>query len=384
MRMILIGNYPPDKLESMERFAQLLHAEFYKVGIQVDIWRPTVFFGHLANWTIYGLGKWLGYIDKFLIFPMVLVIRLREANFRGSNVRFHVCDQGNAPYLKFLPVHRTGITCHDVLAIRGALGFSDAYTPATATGKIFQQWIFYHLSKSSCLASVTENTLKQLVALTSNKSSAIEQWRVVHNALNNDFKPLHNSKYEELLIKAGLVPDIPFILHVGSNDIRKNRKLLIDMVDCLRDQWTGLICFAGEAADKSLIGYAESLGLKNRIISIVKPNHETLVSLYNACFAFIFPSFSEGFGWPLIEAQACGAAVITSNIEPLPEVGGAGALYADPYKPEEFAKAFVLIKSKKIRFKLIERGFRNSKRFDAGKMAYSYLELHGIRPLVSA
>lgn len=384
LRIILIGNYSLDKLESMDRFVQMLYKGFIKRGITVNIWRPTVFFGRLTNRTTYGLGKWLGYIDKFLIYPVILSVRIKTESFRNSNTRFHICDQGNAPYLKFLPVDRTAITCHDVLAIRGALGFSDAYTPASKTGKIFQKWIFYHLSRSKYLASVTQNTLKQLLALTTTKSSHHEQWQVIHNALNNDFKSIDTRKYEELLIKAEMVPDIPFLLHVGSNDIRKNRKLLIDMVHSLGDQWKGVICFAGEAPDKLLMDYADYRGLKKRIITIVKPDHETLVSLYNACSALIFPSFSEGFGWPLIEAQACGAPVITSNIEPLPEVGGDGALYADPYRPQEFAKAFLLLLDKDFRSELIERGFVNTKRFEVEKMMQAYLELHGINQLMFA
>jgi glycosyltransferase involved in cell wall biosynthesis len=156
------------------------------------------------------------------------------------------------------------------------------------------------------------------------------------------------------------------------------------MVDSLGSQWMGLICFAGEAPDKSLMCYADSLGLRKRIVSIVKPNHETLVSLYNKCFAFIFPSFSEGFGWPLIEAQACGTPVIATHIEPLPEVGGDGALYADPYKPQEFAKAFLMLRDNDFRFELIERGLENSKRFEVEKMIQAYLELHGIKQLTLA
>lgn len=376
IRMILIGNYPPDHLESMDRFAQLLHSEFFKFGADVTIWRPTIFFGYLVNQTTYGIGKWLGYIDKFLIFPMVLSIRLREATFKESNTRFHVCDQGNAPYLKFLPTHKTGITCHDVLAIRGALGFSDAYTPASVTGKIFQKWIFYHLSRSNCLASVTVNTLKQLIALKSPRLSSHDGWRVVHNALNDDFNIIPAKNRDLALIAAGINPGIPFILHVGSNNIRKNRKLLIDMVDSLGDHWSGLICFAGEAPDKSLMSYAECLGLNKRIVSVIKPDHQTLVSLYNGCYAFIFPSFSEGFGWPLIEAQACGAPVITSNIEPLPEVAGDGALYADPHKPSEYAKAFILLNDETIRSALIKRGLQNAGRFDPSRMIDAYFNLH--------
>ena len=53
--------------------------------------------------------------------------------------------------------------------------------------------------------------------------------------------------------------------------------------------------------------------------------------------AFIFPSLCEGFGWPIIEAQACNALVFTSNREPMTEVGGDAAIYIDPEAPDQAA-----------------------------------------------
>ncbi len=139
--------------------------------------------------------------------------------------------------------------------------------------------------------------------------------------------------------KSGLKPRVSFLLHVGSAFPRKNRKILIDMVAALGKSWDGKICYAGETIEDELLDYAESMGVGERIISIVKPSHELLRALYSGCEAFMFPSFSEGFGWPAIEAQACGAPVIASNLAPMPEVSGEAALFADPYKPAGFCES---------------------------------------------
>src|SRR5690606_1199437 len=112
--------------------------------------------------------------------------------------------------------------------------------------------------------------------------------------------------------------------------------------------------------------------------SIIKPDHKLLVALYSACDAFIFPSFTEGFGWPIIEAQACGAPVITSNIGALLEVGGGAAMHRDPYNPKEFADAFLSLSEDVVRAQVIQRGFQNIKRFDAEKMMQAYLDLHQV------
>src|ERR1700738_951837 len=145
LRIILIGNYPPDRQESMERFAQMLGAGFGKAGRSIEIWRPEVFFGAFAKSTTSGLGKWLGYIDKWILFPLILRWRLSNKTNRNGACRFHICDHSNSPYLKCLPPARTVITCHDVLAIRGALGFEDAYVKASLPGRFLQSWILKNL-----------------------------------------------------------------------------------------------------------------------------------------------------------------------------------------------------------------------------------------------
>jgi len=100
--------------------------------------------------------------------------------------------------------------------------------------------------------------------------------------------------------------------------------------------------------------------------------------LYNAATVFIFPSFSEGFGWPVIEAQACGTPVIASNIESLMEVSDGTALHADPSKPEQFAEAFLSLKNDVLKLELIENGFKNTLRFRPERMVNAYLDLYGV------
>jgi len=66
-----------------------------------------------------------------------------------------------------------------------------------------------------------------------------------------------------------------------------------------------------------------------------------LSTLYNAAFAFLYPSLRESFGIPMLEAMACGTPIITSNTSAMPEVAGTGTQLIDPYKPEEIANAIL-------------------------------------------
>ena len=377
MQVILIGNYPPDKQESMERFAQMLSKGFNRAGVDTEIWRPVAVFGSVIN-TTQGIGKWIGYIDKWILFPMILLWRLRRQRLRKSFARYHVCDHSNAPYLKYLPKDRTVITCHDALAIRGAFGFSDAYCPASPAGVILQKWILRRLQQAGTLIVTSLLTYDHLMQLSSDRKISPDNWHIIPLAFNADFKKIEEKERDKLISQAGLQPGLPFLLHVGSALPRKNRKMLIDMVTIMGNNWDGKICFAGEAVESDLLAYAESKGLRERIVSVVKPGHEILVALYNACEAFIFPSFSEGFGWPVIEAQACGALVIASDLPPMPEVSGGAALHANPNKAEEFANAFNMLRNdQSLRAELVRKGFENVKRFNLDKMTNAYLSLHG-------
>jgi glycosyltransferase involved in cell wall biosynthesis len=380
MRIIFIGNYAPDKQESMLRFTQFLYGGFKDAGYDCEIWQPSIFIGRFCKNTVSGIAKWLGYIDKWLLFPIILSWRLRDKNLRSSETRFHICDHSNAPYLPYLPTDHTGITCHDVLAIRGALGFKDAYCTSTVAGKVLQKWILRNLSKAKLLAATSKVTLSQLQSLSNHQRTEKKDWRIIHLGFNADFKPLAPQERNELLQRIHINPDIPFILHVGSDQPRKNRKMLIDMTAALGNNWDGMICYAGQAADEKLLSYAESLGVRQRVMSAPSPDHNTLLALYSACYAFIWPSFSEGFGWPLIEAQACGAPVISSNFDPMPEVSHGTALHADPTKPEQFAEAFLKLKDDKIRSEIIRGGFVNSSSFKSANMINAYLALHGLKP----
>jgi glycosyltransferase involved in cell wall biosynthesis len=378
MRFILIGNYEKDKQESMQRFAKMLLNGFSDTSFTAEVWKPITFFGAPFRDTSSGLGKWVGYLDKWLIFPLLLRWRIAIRKNINTDTRYHICDHSNAPYLSHLPIGRTSITCHDVIAIRAALGYTDAFVSSSRMGKLFQNWIVHHLGKARLIAAVSKLTLKQLQELVNEKQTSQEHWKVIYNAFNDNFFPLSIDEAAPLINKAGIAAGKPYILHVGSDLLRKNRGLLLDMVFALGNRWNGQICFAGKPADTVLLAHAERLHLRQRMVSVTNPDHETLRALYSRCEAFIFPSYSEGFGWPVIEAQSCGVPVITSNIEPMPEVSGIGARHCDPKKPEDFAEAFWLLQNEDIRVQLIEEGYRNTSRFNNSLMIKEYLSLHGM------
>jgi glycosyltransferase involved in cell wall biosynthesis len=373
-KIILIGNYQPEKQYSMLIFEALMAEGYSKSKLNVITIRPIELFRKI-NFNSSGLKKWLAYVDKFLVFPMqLLVLRLKNIFF-SVDATFHICDHSNAFYLHFLPKSKVIITCHDVLAIRAGLGYDDTYCSATKSGKVLQKIILNALSRARKLATVSEFTLNQLTAIDT-KPQLNKKWIRIHNALSDKFVPMAKDKIPEVLGDFKPILNKAFILHIGSDLERKNRKLLVKMIYELQNDWDGLLVLAGEPLNNELLNLIEKLKITSRILQINNPTDTEIIALYSRCQAMIFPSFSEGFGWPIIEAQACGAPVITSNKAPMmSEVGGKAALYADPDNANSFADQFRRLYNEEFRKEVIRQGFENTKRFDFANTVSQYVAL---------
>jgi glycosyltransferase involved in cell wall biosynthesis len=378
--VILVANYLPDKQESMERFVQVLKQELTQKNI-VKVIRPYCLFGKLAQRHQNGIGKWLGYLDKYIVFSVhVLMLRFSHLLKAKQDLPiFHICDHSNAVYIGVLPVNRTIITCHDVLAIRGSFGYQDAYCEASRAGKVLQQWILNSLFRAKYIAFVSEFTKQQyleLLAIYGNKSNCKQSLSIVYNGFNADFSQLSSSQAWSVLNKEQIAIKQPFLLHVGSSLPRKNRVLLVQLLKTVFDNWDGIVVFAGQPIDTNLQTLIDELEVGERVVSMVKPNHEVLIALYSLCHAFVFPSFSEGFGWPLIEAQACGAPVITSNLEPMVEVCGGAAIHLPLGSILKFGEAVLQLRDSRYRVPLIEQGLVNVQRFGTETMIKGYQDLY--------
>jgi len=103
---------------------------------------------------------------------------------------------------------------------------------------------------------------------------------------------------------------------------------------------------------------------------------EKLVELYNKTSLFVYPSLYEGFGFPPLEALACGAPVMCSNVLSLPEVCGEYAFYCNPFEVDDIAFMLKkLLEDKNLREEKIKDGLNYVKRFNWDKTAKKHLEI---------
>jgi glycosyltransferase involved in cell wall biosynthesis len=116
--------------------------------------------------------------------------------------------------------------------------------------------------------------------------------------------------------------------------------------------------------DDDLVKVVERERLGGRVLFPGYIANEDKAALLSGALAFVFPSLYEGFGLPVLEAQACGCPVITSTTSSLPEVAGDGALLVDPEDTAAIAAAIGRIATDpELRQKLVESGFANVRRF---------------------
>ncbi len=362
--VLLIGNYAPDRQHSMLRFANMMLAGLTIAGIAAELIEPAPVFGRLRFGSAF-VAKWLAYLDKFLLFPRLL--RRRVAR-RGPAV-VHICDHSNAMYANWLRGLPTVVTCHDLLAVRGALGEATD-CPASATGKLLQRWIVRGLNRANAIACVSTATLHDAQRLVSGPKLTL-----IPVALNYPFAQLPAEVVDARLAQVGGL-DAPFVLHVGSNLRRKNRIAVLRIFARCAKDWDGKLVFAGEAVTAELRSLGEQLGVAGRIVSIDSPESELLEALYNRATALLYPSRFEGFGWPIIEAQACGCPVICSNSGPMPEVAGEAGLLHDVDDEEGFAADLLRLTNRGERDRWSAKSVANAKRFAPENMIAEYINLY--------
>jgi len=361
-RILVVGNYPADQQQSMIRFADLL-LQIYRPQTQVQLFCPPVLVTRLPGLPSVA-RKYLAYVDKLILFPLWLVLRARSYNL------IHIADHSNAFYAFCCSPRRCLVTCHDLLAVRGAMGDSTAACKASAYGLWLQRLIMAGLRRSGAVSFVSQATFDDYQKLVGGPPS--QRHAVIPNPLNAPFtadaSDLDLSEAEQALLPPG-----PFLLMVGSGLPRKNRALALQLIERLGSSSPFRLVFAGEPLSTAEQVFSESHRLGDRLLSITRPSHALLNRLYCQAHALLFPSLAEGFGWPLLEAQACGCPVIASTTTSIPEVAGSAALYADPHDVSAFADHVRALADPLERARLIQLGHQNLCRFSLDVVSDAYL-----------
>jgi glycosyltransferase involved in cell wall biosynthesis len=379
MKLVLICHPNFSRSQSMPRFAGMLKAAYESRGHSVEVWSPSA---RVFNWVPERLSKWAGYVDQYLLFPMTM----RTAVTRTSrDTLFVFCDQALGPWVPLVRDRPHVVHVHDLLALRSALG-DIPENPTGASGRLYQRYIRRGFRQGSHFISVSKKTLTDLNRFGGVKAATSE---VVYNGMNFPYAPLPPAQARTILESAGIaMPEAGMVLHVGGGQWYKNLTGVVAIYAEYVSRATEplpLWCVSPEPSSEIRAAIAK-IPQKGRVVFLGSVESATLQALYSGARVFLFPSLAEGFGWPLVEAQACGCPVITTDEAPMNEVAGAAACYlprlAAPTDIEPWARhgavalQGLLSESPAGKAQRREAGLAWAKRFDQNATIDAYLAIY--------
>lgn len=316
------------KVMSMDRYAHNLFENVRRLpDIYAKSFRP-------EDSRLPFVGK---YLTLWLNYPRIAKKKRADIN--------HILDHSISHLIGSLEAEKTIITCHDLigLEIPGSTPFWKR--------KIFWRNVIKNMLKARKIITVSQHTKNDILKYSSCKSNDIV---VIYEGVSTKFRQIEKDKIDERFKFRK-----PAILHVGHDNFYKNVEGLIKAIALLKKE--ALLVKVGPISKR------QSRLLKRLKIDFVQfldLSEEELIQIYNAGDLLVYPSRHEGFGFPVLEAMACGCPVICSNAGSLPEVASDAATMVSPDDIQGIAKAIErILASQDLRQELIERGFRQAKKF---------------------
>jgi len=284
----------------------------------------------------------------------------------------------------FVPAHTLPLvhpkkvitTCHDVAFLRLP---QDYDWPALKYHKFAIKFAVRHATKIIAVSEFTKQELMEFFRVSPDRIS------VVPNGYNSDRYKLIEDKEAIAGVLAKYNLSRPYLLYVGRLETKKNTPGLVQAFNVLKKNSKFLV----QNSDLKLVLVGgPGVGFKKVTQAIVENNlsdqvvmpgwvgEDDLPYLISGAAAFIFPSFYEGFGIPILEAMACGTPVVASGIPAIREVAGEAAYLIDPYSPENIAEGISrVLTDENLREDLKIRGLDRAKQFSWARCAKETYEV---------
>ncbi len=270
------------------------------------------------------------------------------------------------PNINFVAVSKKAklvVTAHDL---------SFEYFPEAFSAK--QRFWHYLINfrglvkRADAVIAVSHSTKEDLVSVYKINPEKIT---VVHSGVDGEFRPLSRNNPELLEVQKKYNLPYNFILSLGTFEPRKNTVATVHAFEAFCKVYPKL-SKDGHLVLAGAYGW-KSDELRNAVINSPERKHihvvgyvapEDKAGLYNLAQVFVYPSLYEGFGFPPLEALACGTPVITSNVASLPEVVEGNAILIDPYYPDDIMEALAAIyENSSLKENLIEGGLAQAQKF---------------------
>lgn len=255
---------------------------------------------------------------------------------------------GDVHYLALSLPNRILLTIHDCVSLNRLTG------PKKSVFKLL--WYTLPVWRSNLVTVVSEWTKRELLTHVNCLPGKI---RVIPNCVSPEFE-FFPKEFNDVK---------PRFLCVGTKP-NKNLNRVAEALEGIRCE----LRIIGRP-DEDLLTRLRILNIDHSSTSEL--TDEEIVDEYRQCDALLFPSSYEGFGLPILEAQATGRPAITSNILSMPEVAGDAAVYVDPHDVSSIRKGVLrILADRGLRGHLISKGLENTKRFRPEAIAKMYAALY--------
>lgn len=357
-----IGRYTEKLLENLQVIDQI--NDYYVVlrTTNFDLFQPTN-----SNFRkVIADVRWYSIKEQLLIPKVLLGIKPDLVHFPHFNIP--VTYRG-----KFV------VTIHDLIK-------SDFASSSASTRAPLVYWA-KHFIYERVVRRAVGGARKVIVPTTTIKDKVVKQLGtdpekviVTYEAADEKFfewgeKELSTKEVEKVLKKYHIKK--PFIIYVGNAYPYKNLDRLLSCLKLLPKNLSLVNPSARSVFYERLAEKAKDEGLGSRVILPGYVPDAELAVLYRAAEAYVFPTLSEGFGIPALEAMASKLPVVCSDIPVLREVCGDNAMYFDPLNVQDIAqKINLVISDKKVSSKLVEEGLERARQFSWRKMAAQTLRIY--------
>ena len=228
----------------------------------------------------------------------------------------------------------------------------------------YKKIIKHALNKAEKIICPSESVKQDIIGFYQVKQDKI---KIIYEGVN--FKKKEATSVPKQITK-------PYLLYVGAAYPHKNLEFLITGFGLFNQNNNYELVLVGRQ-DFFYQRLAQESANKKNTIFLGEVSDETLASLYQNCLFFVFPSLNEGFGLPPLEAQNCGAAVLSANSSCLPEILGNSVLYFNPTNIKDLVeKMKSLNKNQDLKNSLIALGNENYQRFNWDKMLKETTKLY--------
>lgn len=262
------------------------------------------------------------------------------------------------------------VTIHDIISLKFPKNLP------LASRLFYSKWMPFSYRRADLIIVDSEHTKRDIVEYL---KIPAEKIRVMYWAVSHDFQPILDLKKIEQ-IKQKYKTSEKYFIHVGTLEPRKNLNFLVRAyADAVKKGIKENLVIIGKKGwyYDDLFNLVKELKLSDRVVFTGYADDKDIPALYSGSTALTFPSLYEGFGFPPLEAMACGTPVISSNTSSLPEVVGDAGILLPPSGEKEWTDAMMKLSlDGKLSEELKRKGLVQASKFSWEETAKKTIEVY--------